>query len=391
MDMEINTPRGRSDSSSANSSRESSTHSNASSIPYHERMQIQSNNLPWSEQVKINERENFSLLYATPGEGEDILFNKVTNNSPKEGAQCVNKEAPALNEMPISQCESEANNMTNTYPSQDFMNVLISYNINQPVELNAWDGEAHPISIFGTMEFLKINSMNMTSLLLYMANMANFIRNRSVKCNMVNDIKQLQGFGQAAWQFILSIYKAGWDVLGTNKNKRMFRQNILSKFFPKSNINKPIKRVEQLKNKQVEVVKLPPLILARLSKETLEKSKIFNKKDNMVKETAKPKTKQLYTQESAPNIGEILKLKENFPCLSAKKIKNIHRTINDFGKAKLKISMTTKGPSRKQIIIPMDIDNKSKFIASLNAHITNINSTLRNIKSDIIANLIWMD
>ena len=60
-------------------------------------------------------------------------------------------------------------------------------------------------------------------------------------------------------------------MLGTNENKRMFRQNISSKFFPKSNINKPVKRIEQLKNKQVEVVKLFPPILARLSKETLEK------------------------------------------------------------------------------------------------------------------------
>ena len=53
--------------------------------------------------------------------------------------------------------------------------------------------------------------------------------------------------------------------------------------------------------------------------------------------------------------------------------------------------MTTKDPSRKQIIISMNNDNKSKFIASSNVHITNINSMLRNIKSNIMANFIWMD
>jgi len=50
MDMDIDTPRERSVSSSTNSLRAFSVHSNTSSIPYHKRMEIQSNNLPWSEQ-----------------------------------------------------------------------------------------------------------------------------------------------------------------------------------------------------------------------------------------------------------------------------------------------------------------------------------------------------
>jgi len=108
----------------------------------------------------------------------------------------------------------------------------------------------------------------------------------------------------------------------------MFRQNISSKFSLKSNINKSVKRVEPSKDKQVEVVKLPSPILARLSKEILKKLKLFNKKGNTVKKTAKPKTKQPYTQASTSNVGEILKLKENFSNLLAKKIKNIYKTIN---------------------------------------------------------------
>jgi len=60
----------------------------------------------------------------------------------------------------------------------------------------------------------------------------------------------------------------------------------------------------------------------------LEKSRFF-KKDNTKKRITKPKTKQLYAQALAPNVSEILKLKENFPNLLAKKIENIHRMIND--------------------------------------------------------------
>jgi len=50
--------------------------------------------------------------------------------------------------------------------NMQYFEVSISYNINNPSELNSWDGEAHPISIFGHREFLGINSKNIfTSLL----------------------------------------------------------------------------------------------------------------------------------------------------------------------------------------------------------------------------------
>jgi len=74
--------------------------------------------------------------------------------------------------------------------------------------------------------------------------MANFIRNKGVKCNMVNNIKQLQGFGQTALEFILFIYKSDWNALITNDNNRMFKQNLSSKFSPKINTSKPVKKAE---------------------------------------------------------------------------------------------------------------------------------------------------
>jgi len=161
-------------------------------------------------------------------------------------------------------------NNTNTCSSQGFTNVPIPYEVDKPVEPNAWDGEAHSISIFGTMKFLEIDSMNITTSLLCMAN---FIKNRSVDCKLANSITQLKGFGQAAWKFISSIYKAGWNSLNTKDNSKMFRQNIAAKFTPKSIVNKPVKTVELSKDKQAEVVRLPFPIPARPSKKILEKSK----------------------------------------------------------------------------------------------------------------------
>jgi len=53
--------------------------------------------------------------------------------------------------------------------------------------------------------------------------------------------------------------------------------------------------------------------------------------------------------------------------------------------------MTTKGPSHKQVIIPMSNDIAKEFIKELNSHITNINCALKAIKSSTIADFICVD
>ena len=50
--------------------------------------------------------------------------------------------------------------------------------------------------------------------------------------------------------------------------------------------------------------------------------------------------------------------------------------------------MTTKGPSRKQVIVPMSVDNKKNFIEESNAYVSNMNRALKNIKSNILVNFI---
>jgi len=46
--------------------------------------------------------------------------------------------------------------------------------------------------------------------------------------------------------------------------------------------------------------------------------------------------------------------------------------------------MTTKGPLRKQIIIPMSGENVSSFMKNSSLHVANINRNLRNAKSDVL-------
>ena len=63
---------------------------------------------------------------------------------------------------------------------------------------------------------------------------------------------------------------------------------------------------------------------------------------------------QSYAQAVNPKVSDILKLKKNYPNLSAKKIENIHKIINNTDKTKPHIKMTTKSLSWKQIIILID-------------------------------------
>jgi len=70
----------------------------------------------------------------------------------------------------------------------------------------------------------------------------------------------------------------------------------------------------------------------------------------------------------------------------------MQKVINDSkDKVKLKINMTTKGPSRKQVIIPMNNDIAKEFIKNSSSHIANVNHVLKTIKSNTIANFICVN
>ena len=53
--------------------------------------------------------------------------------------------------------------------------------------------------------------------------------------------------------------------------------------------------------------------------------------------------------------------------------------------------MTSKGPSHKQVIIPMSIENAKYFIRESSMHVININRALKGIKSNVMADFIHTD
>jgi len=104
-------------------------------------------------------------------------------------------------------------------------------------------------------------------------------------------------------------------------------------------------------------------------------------------------TKKSYPQTSKANISlnveNVLHIKEVFPTLSADKVTRIIKVKNSSkGQKKSKINMMTKGLSRKQIIIPMVRSNAELIINLANQPITNINKSLKEIKSDITVDFI---
>jgi len=104
-----------------------------------------------------------------------------------------------------------------------------------------------------------------------------------LKNNTKNDILALSGFDQAAWSFISSIYKDGWNFLKADSHNRTY---ISSKFTLKIINKKPNRKVKSsIKGKQVEIVEIPSSILPRLSKEILEIFQFFQKKIRILKKT----------------------------------------------------------------------------------------------------------
>ena len=118
-----------------------------------------------------------------------------------------------------------------------------------------------------------------------------------------------------------------------------------------------------------------------------KKSSIENKK----KKGSNPTKSYAHASKLPATMSNVLKIKEAFLTLNAKKIDQVNNIVKENPKMKLKIQMTTKGPLRKQVIIPMSKDNIDVFMKNLSLHVANINRQLCNVKSEALINYIWAD
>ena len=262
-------------------------------------------------------------------------------------------------------------------------------------EPELWSGLFHPISLHRSIEHFASDAKNIKVTLNFLAK---YIKNKQVNGSMVNKLNDFNGMGDAIWKFISSVYKAKWDSLYTDKKSNTLRAKISSKFTlrtaPSNNGNK--KNIAKPVLVTINKVPLLPPLPAKTRKKVNVISKCFHSKQSMVgnKDQGKNNSSgKSYAQTSKPSINtsEVLKIKETFPFFSAKKIDQVNNIVNSQSKPKPHIKMMTKGPSRKQVIIPMSRENANTFMKNSSLYMANINRLLHNAKSDVLVDYIQSD
>ena len=221
--------------------------------------------------------------------------------------------------------------------------------------------------------------------------MARYISNKKINPSKANDLKDFNGIGNSIWNFISLVYQANWDSLHTDNQTMTLRTKISSKFTPKITLNSGKSNKEIAKHIPVTIEKVPPPpILAKSKKEVNIISKYFQSN----KLSAEPKELTIsYAQVSKQtvNTSEVLKIEEAFPAINVKKINQINNIIKGNLKLKPRIQMTTKSPSRKQVIVLMSSENNNNFMKNSATHVANINRHLRNAKSEVLVDYICSD
>ena len=135
IDIDDDNIRGRSFLPSKVSSRSTLVTSNASSIPYYEKMEI--NNDLLDKEVR-DPVDSSQLLYKDDNE-EGNPVRKAANNGPTRNLQCIQNKALVLKNSPKLWGKSTFPNNTNMSPLENIINIQLPYDLNQPTKLDLWD------------------------------------------------------------------------------------------------------------------------------------------------------------------------------------------------------------------------------------------------------------
>ena len=366
--------RGRTSSTEKNFSRDSSMSSTWSSVIYHKRIA--------NDGMDINQEPTIkspAMSYETEQE-KALCLSKASKTLGNTRPQNGNNEAiPILPECAghIDQGEQQQCVATPNDDNDNIINIQLPYDPNSPTKLELCSGNFHPISLHRSIEQIVSDTKNIKDSLNFMAR---YISNKKINSNKANDLVDFDSIGDSIWNFISGIYQANWDFFLTDNKTKSLREKIVSKFSPRIILTTTKSNKEQEKSVPITINKVPPPspLLVKSKKEVNVISKYFQSKKpsaenkNQVGNINLARSYAQATKMSA-NILEVLKIKEAFPALNAKKIDQINSIVKGDSKPKLRIQMMTKGPSRKQVIIPMSKENISAFMKNSSLHVANIN------------------
>ena len=259
---------------------------------------------------------------------------------------------------------------------------VLNYGNNQPSIVTSWNATYHALSIFGTQETSVIDAANITQSISRMIDY--FKHNPANKKPPAGEFAEVV---KTLWGLIAMIYTLRWDLLPIEDKSicKLVGEKIVSGYIKLGlAVEKPSLPFTSLPSNTAVPFPPPNPVPAPLPQVSVVSQKV-PKPSNM---------KKSYVQASKSNISkvdDILRVKEAFPSLSANEVNKILKVKNGSeGKKKPKLNMTTRGPSRKEVIIPMTKPNAKLITKSAHKIITNINEHLKNSNSDVIADFICL-
>jgi len=307
----------------------------------------------------------------------------------QEKALCTSKAANQQDPMRPTSGNNKAS-PTHAHHEESIINIQLPYDPHAPTEPDLWSGSFHPISLYSLIEHFASDSKSIKDSLNFMSK---YITNKQVNGKEVNNLKDFDGMGDAIWNFISSVYEAKWDTLYMDDNTNTLRAKISSKFTLSVTPNKNNNKNEIAKPVPVSIEKAPPpppLLPAKPKTEINTILKYF-KGNKTMSNPIKPTKSYAQASSQTASTSKVLKIKEFFLALNANQINWVNNIVKGNPKPKPHIQMTTKGPSRKQVIVPMSNNNNNSFIKNFTFHVANINRLLRNVKSDVVVDFIRSD
>ena len=306
---------------------------------------------------------------------------------PQASASPLLRVTPTSEHIPSPHVPSHNKGSNGKNRADSTVPLVLSYGEGQPAISGNWDGSHHVLSIFGSENTLAKDSKMIYDSLM---RMRSFIKHHPNPME-----RKITPVVEKLWRLIDTIYAANWDIVSFSKDKNLtIRKCVGDRIMPYYMQNQPSTASSNTTMMNTpsplpstEVAPPPTINIPRAPPPPNKNVESTAKKD------PKPSNlKKFYTQASKSNLShikDIVRVKEAFPALSADEVGKVLKIKNSRGdNRKPKIYMTTRGPSRKEVIIPMAKHIAELIVNSAHIHITNINKCLRNSKSDIVADFI---